>query len=141
MTGHGVSGKEIKMALGYSARERFSNPEIRKEMEVIMAERGPNGKFIKKEKQVMTEEKTELVFEVVKDVEIPGKNHNGNGKYPFATMEVGDCFTFPVAMVKTITQAAKAYTKKMDGKVKFTVRTKTPDDDHGRIWRVKVEEN
>ena len=66
---------------------------------------------------------------------IPMPSRNTTHAYPFAQMEVGDSFVVPKARKAGLAQAARTYTTKTDGTVKFTLRTSKVDDEV-RMWRV-----
>jgi hypothetical protein len=76
-------------------------------------------------------------FQIDNDIPLPteSRNRNGNAKYPFALMEVGQSVFIPG---KTVTQMANATCYlKAKGK-KFASRRVVEDGADGvRVWRVE----
>jgi hypothetical protein len=71
-------------------------------------------------------------YKIERGIEIPDRAR-GKAKYPFAEMEVGDSFAFPVATLEKVRAACSWAGTRSNPKRKFSVRK------HGsacRCWRV-----
>lgn len=78
-------------------------------------------------------------MEIIRNKPIPGPVRAGGGrpvKYPFATMEVGDCFRVGSfrSEAERVRGAMKSHVKNRSGAAEFTVRK---DGDSYFCWRIR----
>jgi hypothetical protein len=73
-----------------------------------------------------------MEIKVERNVPMPIKR--GYGKWPFATMKVGDSFAFAGDKLNQVHQAASQYRRRANPSWRFTVRKQV---DGYRIWRIK----
>jgi hypothetical protein len=75
-----------------------------------------------------------MTFEIDKNVPLPpNAGKPGGGKYPWASMEIGDSFFAPGKVGARVATAGK----RGGGQSKFTIRTVTENGVRGvRVWRI-----
>ena len=73
------------------------------------------------------------MIEIKKDIPAPDKREYNS--YPFAKMDVGDCFDAPIEDTVKIRPAATYWSKRHATGVKFTIRV-IRDEGVVRCWRL-----